>query len=297
VKYKRIRSLARGIEVLRYFNAVKGAYPVEIGKALGLPRPTVHRILEALEGLDLVYQGPNSREFRLTPGVRSLAGGDGKYNDLRTIAWPVMRDLSAEVVWPCGLAVPHENAMLIIESTCHQSSMSCGIGMAGQSCSLLGSALGQAFLSHCSQERRDEIMADLCKHAARNDLAVEDLDDVEPMVNANYRDGFAIGLDLPQSRCASIAVPVRVDGAAIASMNIIWHVEDLTFEEAYEKLSGPLLLARERIEAQLRESVRASPALRAAGGRSNAPQAAYTRRAAASFNGLPTPQAITVATI
>lgn len=297
MKYKRIRSLARGIEVLRYFNEVKHAYPVDIGKALGLPRPTVHRILEALEGLDLVYQGPNSREFRLTPAVRCLAGGDGKYNHLRTIASPVIRDLTAEVVWPCSLAVLHDNAMLIIESTYRQSSMPSEIGIAGQSCSLLASALGQAFLSHCSKERRDAIIADLCTHAAQNDLAVAAIEGVQHMVEEGHRDGFSICLDLPQSGCASIAVPVRVDGVIIASMNIIWHVEDLTFGQAYEALSGPLVLARDRIETQLYETMRANPASHIAGSGSSAPPSRYTRRTAAPFNVPPTPQAITVAAL
>jgi IclR family mhp operon transcriptional activator len=255
VKYKRIRSLARGIDVLRYLNLVQGAYPVDIGKALGLPRPTAHRLLEALEELDLVYRGPNSREFRLTPSIRLLAGGGNKFERLRTAAWPAMRALTAEVIWPCGLAVLQETAMLVIESTCRRSSMSSGLGMAGQSYPLLSSALGKTFLSHCSQERRNAILSDLRAHAAQKDLAVNQRDDVESMAAAGYHDGCSMSLDYSQSRWASIAVPVRAGGEVIASMNLIWPIGELTFDEACKKLKGPLILARDRIEAQLSLSI------------------------------------------
>ena len=297
MKYKRIRSLERGIEVLRYINRVKCANPVDIGKALGLPRPTVHRILEALEELDLVYQGPNSRVFRLTPSVRRLAGGGDEFNKLRTIAGPVMRELTAEVVWPCGLAVLRENVMLIIESTYRQSSMSSEIGMVGQSCPLLLSALGQAYFSHCDAARRDEIIAGLCAHAVRHDLPVDNLEAIDDMVKDGYREGFSICRDLPNGRCASIAVPVRLDGKAIASISVIWNVVDLTFEQACEGLSRPLLAARDQIETQLLESTRLNTAVRAASRQQHARKPSYTWRAAAPFVVLPAPDAIRLAAL
>jgi IclR family mhp operon transcriptional activator len=297
MKYKRIRSLARGIEVLRYLNRVKGACPVDIGKALGLPRPTVHRILEAFEELELVYQGLNSRVFRLTPSVRKLAGGGNKFDILRAIAGPVLRELTAEVVWPCGLAVLHESAMLVIESTYRQSSMSSEIGMVGQSYPLLLSALGQTYLSHCDAARRGAIIADLCAHAVRHDLPVDDLEVIDDMVKDGHREGFSMWRDLPDGRFASIAVPVRLDGTTIASISIMWNVVDLTFEQAYERLSGPLLAARDRIETKLQESTRLNSAACVTIGQPHAPKSAYTKRTETSFNVPPTPQGIKLAAL
>ena len=80
--YRRIRSLKRGIDVLRFLNTVKGAQPADICKELKLPRPTVHRILETLEEMKLVHRGYNAREFRLTDGVKRLAQAKGVYEEL-----------------------------------------------------------------------------------------------------------------------------------------------------------------------------------------------------------------------
>lgn len=262
MKYKRIRSLARGIEVIRYLNRVKGAHPVDIGKEVGLPRPTVHRILQALKELDLVYQGASSREFRLTPGVRNLTGGARNFHNLRAAAKPIMHDLTTEVIWPSGLAVFHDDAMLIVESTDHLSPMPTEVGMIGQSFPLLLCSLGQAYISHCPETQRDGIIARLHKDAAGNDGPAFSLDAMNRMIEAGYRNGYSIFGEMPAGRCMSIAVPVHVDGVLIAAMNIVWEVADLTFEQGQKQLSGPLLRARDRIESKLSQSACASLASR-----------------------------------
>ncbi|MDR3516646.1 MAG: helix-turn-helix domain-containing protein [Azospirillaceae bacterium] len=295
MKYKRIRSLRRGIEVLRYLNTVKGAQPVDIGKELGLPRPTIHRILEALEELELVYNGPNSRDFRLTPGVRRLAGGGGNFHHLRTASWPAMRDLTAEVIWPSSLAVFHNDAMLIVESTDRLSPMSSKIGMIGQSCPMLASSLGQAYLSHCHKEQRDAIIAKLGEDTAGNEWPAGGLEGIDRMVEAGSRDGFGMYRDLLQGHCMSIAVPVRVNGAAIASLNIVWHGADLTFEQAQERLSRPLLQARDQIEANLPESSWTSSAVPDTDGPSYPSGEAYPKRMAPSLSVLPALKAAEIA--
>jgi IclR family mhp operon transcriptional activator len=291
--YRRIRSLARGIEVLRYLNKVKGAHPVAIAKEVGLPRPTVHRILESLEELELVYQGLSSGEFRLTPGVRRLAGGGDSFDKLRSAAWPVMRDLTSEVVWPSDLAVFHNDEMQIVESTCRLSSIASDIGVVGHTRSMLLSALGLAYLSHCGEEQRDAVITDLRLQATRNALPVDDFEQIDRMVESGYRDGFSLAPDLPESGCASIAVPVRVNGAAIASMNIVWRLADLSFEQARERLSRPLLAARDRIEDQLRERGRLSWALRDAGRLSHTSHSEYANPVA-PLHALPRSKAVRV---
>lgn len=293
--YRRIRSLARGIEVLRYLNRVNGAHPVAIAKEVGLPRPTVHRILESLEELELVYQGLCSGEFRITPGVRRLAGGGGNFDKLKSAAWPVMRDLTAELVWPSDLAVFHNNEMQIIESTHRLSSVASDIDVIGQTRPMLHSSLGLAYLSHCGDERRGAVIDELCTHEARNSQLVDDLEQINLMIESCSRNGFSICPDPREVRCASIAVPVRVNGAVVASLSIEWSLTDLTLEQARERLSRPLLSARDGIEAQLRERVRPGCALRDPGCPSHTTHSVYAKPAA-PLHALPTKAAVVEAT-
>lgn len=249
--YRRIRSLTRGIDVLRYLNTVQGAQPTDICKELKLPRPTVHRILDTLEEMKLVHRGYYSREFRLTDGVKRLARAKGVYEDLRQAAWPIMHELTARHVWPCDLAVFHDNAMLIVESTHRSSPLSSDIGMVGMSRSMTKSPLGRAFLSHCCDVQREAIFAALALKAGENDELLRHREAIDRMIEQGRNDGFSMCPELPHTRCASIAAPIRVRGNVVATMNMVWNVKELTFADAGKQLGVPLLAARDQIERRL----------------------------------------------
>lgn len=251
--YKHIRSLARGIDVLKYLNTVNGAHAVEICRHLNLPRPTVHRILETLEEFNLVYQGPFSREFRVTPDVRRLAGTQPDFSALRQAAWPEMCQLTRRVVWPSDLAVYRDDAMLIVESTHRLSPLSVDIGMIGVTRRMLDSPLGRAFLSQCSAEQRAAAIEALRKGECADADRPGTLEAIDQIVADGRRDGYSICPDLPHTRCASMAAAVRDGGEAVAVINIVWNVGDMSYEDARAHLSGPLLAARDRIEAALQE--------------------------------------------
>lgn len=253
--YKHIRSLSRGIEVLRYLNTVDGAHPTDICRSLDLPRPTVHRILETLSELTLVYQGPFSREYRVSPKVRELSKARDQFGLIRHAAWPAMHALTSEVVWPSDIAVLHDHAMLIVESTHRISSMSSDIGMIGQMRPMLISPLGLTYLSHCGAEERTAILDDVLATARSDDGEMLDRVTIEQTLADGRRDGFTICHDLAHRRCASMAVPVRIDGDVVACMNVVWHAAELTFDEARDQLSKPLMAARDRLEASLRDLV------------------------------------------
>jgi len=250
--YKHIRSLSRGIEVLRYLNTVDGAHPSDICRSLDLPRPTVHRILETLCELTLIYQGPFSREYRVSPKVRDLAQSRDQFGLIRHAAWPAMHALTSQVVWPSDIAVFQNNAMLIVESTHRISSLSTDIGMIGQSRPMLVSPLGLTYLSHCGEAEREAILDTIYASASSGD-EIEDRDVIRRRLEDGRRDGFTICHDLAHRRCASMAVPVRSDGEVVACMNVVWQAAEMTFEEARDHLSKPLCAARDRVEQSLRE--------------------------------------------
>jgi IclR family transcriptional regulator, mhp operon transcriptional activator len=70
-----VRALVRGLAILRHVNAVGEARPGEIAQALGIPRPTVYRLIETLEEQRYVVMSPTSNRVRVTRRAASL--GDG----------------------------------------------------------------------------------------------------------------------------------------------------------------------------------------------------------------------------
>ena len=79
-----VRALARGLNILRYLNKVGATLPGEIASKLGLPRPTVYRLLHTLEEEGYVIWSASDARVRVSPLAAALAGrhacvGSGRY--------------------------------------------------------------------------------------------------------------------------------------------------------------------------------------------------------------------------
>src|SRR5262249_11043409 len=78
----------------------------DVGKAVGLPRPTVYRILAGLEAEGLIAESIRDKTFSLGPRLIALARRSWETSDLRSVALqelPRLRDTVGETV---HLAVP-----------------------------------------------------------------------------------------------------------------------------------------------------------------------------------------------
>jgi IclR family mhp operon transcriptional activator len=237
--------------VLQYLNTVIEATPVEICQKLDLPRPTVHRILDTLTDRGWVYQSRSTSAFRLTSGVRRLnqvAAGD---KSIETLARPILTRLTEEIAWPSDLALRDRDAMVICDSTHRISALSFDAGIIGHHRPMLVSALGRAYLSHCPETERLDILEDL---KASSDPAAARAGDeafIKEIVEAGRRDGVSSCADLPNRSSMAIAAPVRFDGGVLACINIVWLASAMPLSEAAAWLTPHLLAARDRIEERL----------------------------------------------
>lgn len=249
--YASIRSLARGLRVLQYLNTVIEATPVEICQKLDLPRPTVHRILDTLIDRGWVYQSRSTSAFRLTSEVRRLnhvaAGG----KSIEALARPILTRLTEEIAWPSDLAVRDRDAMVICDSTHRISALSFDAGIIGHRRPMLESALGRAYLSHCPEAERREILK-LLKASSDPDAArAGDEAFIADLIEAGRRDGVSNRADQSNRSSIAIAAPIRFDGGVVACINIVWLASAMPYSEAAAWLTPHLLAARDRIEERL----------------------------------------------
>ncbi len=117
-KTNAVRSLARGLAVLSYVNKSGESRPAEIAKALGLPRPTVYRLLETLEEMGYVAFSATSNYVRVTRLAASLGDGYVLTSEISQAAGPIFADYSQQLVWPLDLTV-YNNAAMVIQETTH----------------------------------------------------------------------------------------------------------------------------------------------------------------------------------
>ncbi len=101
---RHVQSFARGLEVIRSFNAAHGAQTLsEVAARTGLTRAGARRILLTLEGQG--YVRVDGRQFRLTPRILDLGFAYLSSQPLWHLAEPVMQRLAATVQESCSMAV------------------------------------------------------------------------------------------------------------------------------------------------------------------------------------------------
>src|SRR5690606_30559910 len=104
--YTEVRSLSRGLAVLRALNALPGGMGgvVELARMTNIHRTTVKRILETLKHEGLVHQKDDGTVYGLSFEVRRLSEGYIAADWIDHIAAPAMQNHQQALSWPSDLA-------------------------------------------------------------------------------------------------------------------------------------------------------------------------------------------------
>ena len=99
-------------EIARRGVAVKPAMLVE---QFGLPKPTVHRILQTAEAEGFLQRDIDGRSYGPGPRLRALAVSTMSSEHLRTGRLTIMRGLAATLGETCNLATPDREGMTYLD--------------------------------------------------------------------------------------------------------------------------------------------------------------------------------------
>ena len=134
----------RGLAILRYVNAAGDPRPSEIAVGLGLPRPTVYRLLQTLEEAGYIVLSPTSNRVRVTRLAAGLGDGFAITSRICQAAGTIFATYAPKVVWPLDISV-YENAAMVIQETTHgRSPLSIDRGMTGFRLPMLRTAAGRS---------------------------------------------------------------------------------------------------------------------------------------------------------
>lgn len=251
-KGQSVRSLARGLAILRHINKMGEVRPGEIAKALGLPRPTVYRLLETLEELGYVAFSATSNYVRVTRFAAALGDGYALTTEMSQAAGPIFTEYGKKLVWPLDLTVYHNAAMVIQETTHGRSPLSIDRGMTGYRLPILRTSAGRAYLAFCPDEERDLILDHLRRLDNDDDQPFLDQRWLLPMIQETRARGLAVR-DSGEFRqeTASLAVPIRADGSLLGCVSLIWIRSAMSTRKALDEFSEPLLEIAEKISLAL----------------------------------------------
>ena len=89
--------------------------PGDVGPELDLPKPTIHRLFQTLEGAGFLQREPDGRSYTIGPRMRMLATGVLSTARMRTPRLAVMRALSRAIGETVNLSIPDRGAMLYLD--------------------------------------------------------------------------------------------------------------------------------------------------------------------------------------
>lgn len=247
-----VRALTRGLAVLRHVNAMGETRPAEIARALGIPRPTVYRLLETLEEAGYVTFSASASLVRVTRLAAALGDGYAATSTLCQIAAPVLAKVGARIIWPMDLTVYSDAAMVIQETTHGRSPLSIDRAMIGYRLPVLRTSAGRAYLAFCPEEERRLILDHLHRLGEPADSPFLTPELLRPMLETTRARGIAVrdGGEF-RAQTASLAVPIRVGDGVVGCLSMIWIRSALCTTDALAQYGAEMTGAAERIAATL----------------------------------------------
>ena len=103
---KTIRSLERGLQVLRAMQEQPISSLHEINQRTRIPKPTLLRILRTLEVSGAVSRRLADGRYRISATLTRLARKPDRYDRVAEAAAPVLDRLCRKISWPSDLMVP-----------------------------------------------------------------------------------------------------------------------------------------------------------------------------------------------
>lgn len=224
--YKEIRSLQRGIELLRCMNQSPGGISTtsELSRVTRIPRPSVKRILETLRLCGLVRPTDRDGQYCLTFEVRSLSEGFIEEEWIARVAAPLLRAYVKPLMWPCDLATMESEFMVIRESTHRFSMLSQHHSMIGTRLPVLDTAVGRAYLAACSEEQLENILRLLSLRQDEVGAMARERKKIDRMLRTTRQAGYAInrGEWRDEPDFSAIGLAVKSAGQLIAAINMVY---------------------------------------------------------------------------
>lgn len=235
---KGVRSLQRGLEMLRAMNAEPTATVTRWAAMVGVPRSTAYRLLDTLVAMGFVTPSTSTERYALTREVYTLSRG---FIDEEWIeeAWSEMLELTGRILWPIDILTADGATMVVRRSTHQRSTLSIDYGMIGRRWRMAESAAGHAYLAFCPDRERETLM-ELIRAEGEGPKSRLDQELFDTALERTRETGLGARFRGMMPKTGSISAPVMMGQEVICCVSIIWIASALSTGRAIEEL-GPAL--------------------------------------------------------
>lgn len=207
----------------------------DLCRTLGLPKPTVFRILSTLEYAGLVSREPGSKRYRSGRRLTRLSGAVLLNSPTCAARRAILEELVEQTGETCNLAVPDGHSVVYLDRV--EADWPLRVSLSAGSCiPLCASACGKVFLAAMTRRARERLIRQcpLIRHTAQT---LDDPARLEVEVERAQQLGYATDNEeyLPGVCCLAVPV-VDADGRVVAALSLHAPVSRLSLQQALEFL-------------------------------------------------------------
>lgn len=207
--YAPVNSVLRTLEVLKILNRQRVSSVDHIHQVTHLPKPTIVRLLETLIAAGYVSKEDRDKGYRITSQVTALSCGFHGAPLAVEMGRPWAQELTRVHRWPAAIAVPDGNAVVVCDTTCHDSPMAPYHALINKRMGLVNTALGRAYLAFCPPEERRLTMRLLETSSHPDDRIMGSPGMVEQLIRSTQKNQFAERMgSMTSDQSSSVAVPI-----------------------------------------------------------------------------------------
>lgn len=244
--YPPVEAVCRALDVLRSVNKLRIASVNGIYEETGIPKSTIVRMLETLMAEGYVARDNMCGGYRVTSRVDDLSCGYEGIPKIIEVSRPLAIDLTRRTKWPIGLGIIDGDAIALQFWTGAISPWAHTNTVLGLRPNLRTTAMGRAYLAHCSEEERE-------KHLARfrEDPVFDEAEErrFRLLLSRAKEDGYAIrDPKTPPFRTVTLAMPIHEGDLVRALISISFYKTAIKTSEIPEKIVAPLRETTRKIE-------------------------------------------------
>ena len=236
-----VTALARGLEILRCFNATRFELgTMEIASLTGLPQPTVWRLCHTLTRSGYLVASPANGKLRIGVGVLALGYAAVAMLDIGELALHEMQRLALDFHVACSLAAPDRTDMLIVQRALDPNSMLVVNLHVGSRLPMATSSVGSAYLAQVSEPVRDALLRDLKKRYGSEWPQMRKR--IDAAIDACRRRGYVLNRGVYHRDINAIAVPiVSDDGSQVYALNCGGPAAAITLKKLEKEIAPRLI--------------------------------------------------------
>lgn len=199
-------------------HAGRPATLTELMQATGLPKPTLHRTLALFEDGGYVQREPAGRGYAVGSRLASLGLAILTNDSVATLRHAILRQLVADIGETCNLAMLRRGEVVYLDRVEADWALRLHLPV-GSTIPVHCSASGKLLIASLPAEQRAALLASM-PLARFTERTLTDRNLMEKELDRIPAAGYALDNEEYVAGVACVAVPVRVNGEAVAAVAV-----------------------------------------------------------------------------